>query len=339
MPRCRSVLCRRVLCLVALLLGLGVNGRDQPVNEGSVGSRNDDAQPQPPTTSYSVAGPNALARSLLVERQERLQKNCDTLPRQRDQLVTSKIFHHLIVDELHKLLYCYVPKVACTNWKRVLMIASGKWQGKDPMEIPANQAHSPGIFRRLSKYTMEEIEEKLLTYNRLIVVRHPFERLLSAYRNKFEAKYNSSMYFQSRFGKRIVKKFRSNATREALERGDDVTFSEFVDFVTTEDAENGTLNEHWRPITELCHPCLVNYDLISKYESLVEDATEVLERMGAPWVRFPSGPQSSEPTSKRLGSYYSTLTFKQLQKLAKLYRLDFKVFDYSLEEVLGFSLA
>lgn len=86
------------------------------------------------------------------------------------------------------------------------MIATGKWPGNDPLEIPADQAHSPGNFQRLNSYTLPEIEKKLVTYNKLIVVRHPLERLLSAYRNKLEAKHEkSAKYFQSRFGKKIVK--------------------------------------------------------------------------------------------------------------------------------------
>ncbi|XP_012261286.2 carbohydrate sulfotransferase 11 [Athalia rosae] len=300
------------------------------------------------STRYSILGPNALARSAFLERQERLQKNCDAIYQINENnghknyahvSIEPDMFRHFIVDDQHKLLYCYVPKVACTNWKRVLMTAMGKWKGEDPLEIPATLAHSATVFRRLSNLGVDEIFDKLSSYDRLIVVRHPFERLLSAYRNKLEAKHNSSMYFQERFGKKIIKKYRENATQEALEKGDDVTFSEFVDFVTDGEGENGTRNEHWRPITELCHPCVANYNMISKYESLVEDATEVLERIGVPWVRFPSGPQSTQPTSKRLTRYYSTLSFKQLQKLANLYRLDFKIFDYSLEEILGFSIA
>jgi hypothetical protein len=88
------------------------------------------------------------------------------------------------------------------------MIATGIWKGSSPLDIPADLAHSSATFKRLSNYTMSEIEKKLLAYNKLIVVRHPFERLLSAYRNKFEAKNEkSSMYFQSRFGRKIIKVF------------------------------------------------------------------------------------------------------------------------------------
>ncbi|KAK1126914.1 hypothetical protein K0M31_004535 [Melipona bicolor] len=291
---------------------------------------------------YSWTGPNALARSALVERQERLQYNCEEIfgdkNSQNDDL-NPESFRNILVDEQHELLYCYVPKVACTNWKRVLMVATGKWPGNDPMEIPADQAHSSGIFQRLSNYTLSEIERMLATYDKLIVVRHPLERLLSAYRNKLEAKHEkSSRYFQTRFGKKIIRRYRQNATVESLKNGDDVTFREFVQFVT-DASSNETRNEHWKPIYELCQPCLVSYNLVSKYESLVEDATEVLERMGVESISFPTKPANSEPTAMKLDKYYSTLTYKQLRKLADLYKLDLRLFDYSLEDVLGFSLA
>ncbi|XP_008550441.1 carbohydrate sulfotransferase 11 [Microplitis demolitor] len=292
--------------------------------------------------AYSSIGSNALARSALVERQEKLQYNCEDIiaaKKINERVLIPNDFRNILVNDELELLYCYVPKVACTNWKRVLMIATGKWSGNNPLEIPGNLTHAAGTFKRLSNFTMLEIERKLSNYDTLIVVRHPLERLLSAYRNKFEAKDEiGSKYFQNRFGRKIIKNYRRNPTKESLTKGDDVTFSEFVDFITNKNI-NGTSNEHWKPIYELCLPCDVNYNLISKYETLAEDAMEILERIGAGSLTFPMRASSNEPTAGKLEHYYSMLTYKQIKKLAKMYKMDLKLFEYSLEQVLGFSLA
>lgn len=73
-------------------------------------------------------------------------------------------------------------------------------------------------------------------------------------------------FFQERAGKLIIKAFRENATEESLKNGDDVTFKEFAMFVLnkSENLSNMVNNEHWTPITKLCHPCLINYTLVGK---------------------------------------------------------------------------
>ena len=65
------------------------------------------------TSSFSWTGPNALARSSLLERQEKLQLNCEEIQDKeiRREIVDLEEFHNILVDEQHKLLYCYVPKV------------------------------------------------------------------------------------------------------------------------------------------------------------------------------------------------------------------------------------
>lgn len=76
----------------------------------------------------------------------------------------------------------------------------------------------------------------------------------------------------------LFQKYRYRPKRSSLRYGNDVKFYEFVDFVTGNN-EKGTQNEHWRPITDLCHPCEINYTFISKYETLSEDALEILEHL------------------------------------------------------------
>uniref|UniRef100_A0A1B0GKX6 Carbohydrate sulfotransferase n=2 Tax=Lutzomyia longipalpis TaxID=7200 RepID=A0A1B0GKX6_LUTLO len=273
-----------------------------------------------------------------------LQKMCDSLngakvPSNDD--LTEQQMEHLLVDKKHNFLYCYVPKVACTNWKRVLMILTDAWNGTEPLDIPAKLAHSPGIFVKFSALPDEEKAQVLADYTRFIITRHPFERLLSAYRNKLEGNLSSAQYFQARVGRQIIKHFRPNASNLSLATGNDVTFSEFAQYLLTPELSmnyqaNQSFNEHWEPITNLCNPCLVKYNVIGKYETLIEDSALALHLINGT-VTFPAG-QRTSGTSERMRTYFDTLPIGILRGLYQLYEKDFKLFGYSLDDVLGFEL-
>uniref|UniRef100_A0A3B3H5V8 Carbohydrate sulfotransferase n=1 Tax=Oryzias latipes TaxID=8090 RepID=A0A3B3H5V8_ORYLA len=92
--------------------------------------------------------------------------------------------NNFIVDDQHGIIYCYIPKVACTNWKRTLIALKQNEPYPDPMSFKSNMVHKFDRFRLLKHYSMPERKAKLKHYTKFLFVRDPFVRLISAYRDK-----------------------------------------------------------------------------------------------------------------------------------------------------------
>ncbi|MGH0129462.1 UNVERIFIED_CONTAM: hypothetical protein FKN15_075540, partial [Acipenser sinensis] len=250
------------------------------------------------------------------------------------RVLTPSDLKHLVVDEEHEMIYCYVPKVACTNWKRVMMVLTGRGRYSDPMDIAPNEAHIPSNLKTLNQYTIPEINHRLKSYLKFLFVREPFERLVSAYRNKFTRKYNTS--FHKRFGTKIVRRHRKNATQEALHSGSDVKFEEFVDYLihpTTQKEE--PFNEHWQTVYSLCHPCHIRYDLVGKYETLEQDSNYILRLAGViDYLRFPIYAKSTRTTDEMAAEFFRNISSHHQTQLFELYKFDFLMFNYTTPSYL-----
>lgn len=243
--------------------------------------------------------------------------------------ISTVLLDHLIVDDDHKLIYCYVPKVACTNWKRILL-ALRNGSKKNLLTITGNETHSYE-FLTLQMYSKEEILKRLNGYLKFIFVRHPYERLLSAYRNKFEKIY--STYFWNRFGRKIIKRYRQNPEKTSLDKGHDVTFQEFLNYVGDLDLTNNRIsfNEHWRPMFDLCFPCSIKYDIIGKYRTLEDDADYTLWQAGLSDIVFPQREASYrfQRSSDLMSTYYRNISQDTIEKLKQIYKYDFALFEYN----------
>ncbi|KAF4077807.1 hypothetical protein AMELA_G00192320 [Ameiurus melas] len=279
---------------------------------------------------HSAVGTTLQARRLFLD------EACRSHTRKR-RVLSPEDLRHLLVDDRHGLLYCYVPKVACTNWKRTMMVLTGDGRYRDPLAIPANEAHAPGRLRSLSEYSTAEINRRLRTYLKFIFVRDPFERLVSAYRNKFTRSYNTA--FHKRYGTKIVRRHRANPQPEALEKGSDVSFEEFVYYlVDPRTQREEPFNEHWERAHTLCHPCLIHYDVVGKYESLAQDSRYVLKLAGAEAeVEFPASSKSTRTTESMAAKFFNNISPFYQKKLYNLYRMDFLLFNYSTPTYLKFS--
>ncbi|XP_068247597.1 carbohydrate sulfotransferase 11-like [Palaemon carinicauda] len=234
---------------------------------------------------------------------------------------------YLLVDDHHKAIYCYIAKVACTNWKRLWMILTGLTSVEDPMLIPENVPHRIHDRMMLIKQpiTISTLRKKLLTYTKLIVVRNPYERLISAFRNKFEG--TGKDHYKKNYAYHIMKTYRKNLSYSEIPlSGDGLTFPEFVAYIIN--LPSGYFDEHWKSYADSCYPCAIQYDVIAKYETMAEDSKRFLKLINAPSdLHFPKYTPSN--TSKIIDAYMATLSTDQRKILYSVYEKDFKMFEYS----------
>ncbi|CAL8271737.1 unnamed protein product [Gadus morhua 'NCC'] len=264
--------------------------------------------------------------------------------------IPNRELDHLIVDDTHQIIYCYVPKVACTNWKRVMVVLSQSLvspsSGKpytEPQDIPADVVHNNSIHLTFAKFwrhygslSRHLMALKLQHYTKFIFVRDPFVRLISAYRNKFESA-NENFYRQ--FGSVMLRRY-GNATGDVPESAADAfaagvrpSFQQFITYLLDADTEKeAVFNEHWRQIYRLCHPCQVQYDFVGHLETLEADSKQLLRMLGVDqWIHFPTGARNRTASSWKR-DWFSHIPIAEREALYKLYQPDFELFGYPKPE-------
>ena len=158
-------------------------------------------------------------------------------------------------------------------------------------------------------------------------VREPFQRLLSAYRDKMAGQDRLKEKWLL-YERKIIQKFRPGTPERGLENGDVVvTFKEFVEYIISEGRRDG-FDWHWKPFEEICRPCDITYDFIGRYEN-IEDDVQLLKIVGhAIHIENLFPPFRESKSDVELLEYYSTLPPEWIIRLGKIYEVDFKMFGY-----------
>ncbi|XP_047128495.1 carbohydrate sulfotransferase 11 [Hydra vulgaris] len=242
---------------------------------------------------------------------------------------------HMIYTDKESLLYCYIPKAACTTWKRMFQIFDGKMDLNQVMAVEKNAVHK----LHYNNFTTLDAAQKVFrekNYYSFLVSRHPFERLLSAYRNKFLDPYTT--HYQKKYGAEILRLYRNDLTEEQYLKGEGVTFREFIKYVIS----GKPFDKHWRPMTQLCSPCRFKYRYLGKMETLFEDATAILKNAGISqkFLFLSNSRDRYKPISTiDMKSQYMSLKASEIRKLYYMYKDDFLAFGYTvpyyIEELLA----
>ncbi|XP_023727939.1 carbohydrate sulfotransferase 11 isoform X2 [Cryptotermes secundus] len=276
----------------------------------------------------------------MVQRRHHLKQTCTMLGLDvsgNDSLHRPNPWEFLVNRPYH-LVWCNVFKAASTSWMYNFNILAGYNSKflKNSKLVPLNLAR-----RRYPRPSLHALQQALHDSIAFLIVRHPLERLLSAYRDKIQFSLPHTLH--QKLGNEIILKYRKNK-QKAKGPGNKSTpknprwptFSEFVQYLVNIQQKGDPFDMHWTPITHFCTPCQVDFDIILKFETLQEDQNYLIHQAGLQDVIRPEwkNPAKGRTTTELVTSYYSQLTTAQIFQLYHIYRYDFELFGYTLDGYL-----
>ncbi|XP_072763609.1 carbohydrate sulfotransferase 14 isoform X2 [Anoplolepis gracilipes] len=262
----------------------------------------------------------------LDNRRQRMARVCEAIDAKESHLDTA--LTNMIIDTEHKLSWCPIYKAASSTWMIYFAALKGALTDVTMDSIRRNLVQVNDIVRQKFQHDADfnKTHEEISKTKRFLIVRHPLERLLSAYRDKLEHIQGREYYYR-RFGRRIALKYRQpgdNVTR--LEP----TFAEFLRFIVNEKY----FDEHWAPYYRTCEPCALHYDYILKVETLDRDQNFLIQDAKlSDYLYDVRHPGNINPhgatTRKMLDEYITEIPRSLLDQIYKIYENDYKLFNYS----------
>lgn len=265
---------------------------------------------------------NDLRKQRVEEVCRKYNLTAGSLPYSRQRLNKEDV--RLYVGERHGLLFCEVPKVACTNWKKVLLRLEAKFNLSIAQTEYVHSGQKNGKYMiRLENEEYPEfgIQFRLKNYLKFMILRDPLERILSAY--KVLVRPGHPFFTQ---GRENIPKSMTKAP----------PFPEFIQLIVDANKSRKRLDRHWRSSLKLCNPCEIKYDVIGKYETIDEDSNNILKMINFDNVlKFPASRKGVVgDTRAKMKEYYGQLTKKQLMDIWSVYNLENEMFDLKFPDYI-----
>ncbi|CAG5083136.1 Oidioi.mRNA.OKI2018_I69.PAR.g10289.t1.cds [Oikopleura dioica] len=215
---------------------------------------------------------------------------------------------NIFYEDITNMTICLPPKAGTTNFQDALAQLRGR--------------HGRGILPRLQNSDYRDASDAI-SKTKLFVLntRNPFERVLSAWRDKF-----SSSASESR--QDLYKASINVFEEEPAPDGYVSSFPAFVNHLAANPSEF-TRNRHWRSTYYHCSPCHFPYELITHLETIDEDFPRVWEELGHEMPKMKEQYKQSPMKSKDASFYYRDISSDVVKKLYINYYQDFVLFGYS----------
>merc|ERR1711971_629384 len=241
----------------------------------------------------------------IAENFSRMQKSANLPP--------EKTIMHLAK---YSLLYSWIHKAASSSWNKIFFQLVGKTKVKE------HNLHEAAAFFRPPASQLSNLVTSSLLF---MVVRHPFERLVSAFRDKFEIG-NKADYIYKLYAAPILQiKAESKAVESLMVRkANRPTFIQFIDYLLRTEVKE--YNDHWRPYWLHCNVCRLDYDVFVKFETISEDTSVIEELSGLSKENlvFPWTNRMNSGGSNKTLEYFQPLGRDRMHKLFQIFQIDFE---------------
>ena len=201
--------------------------------------------------------------------------------------------------------------------------------------------HNSNAFKRAGLRLVKKYNKQFDNYTKLLVVRNPIDRAISAYNN-------------IRVGLKNLgpEKYVYNSLRKAfpkastnMGRMDRMSFEEYMTFLTQRQLTKETVFEdrHFSPMFQTCDPCRIKYDYFLRLETFADDSAQLYSFLNVSQQFIDSVPasmnsavnknplnsqeQNHEKTSKQHLIFKSVPT-EEVDMFLKRFAFDFSLFGY-----------
>lgn len=250
-------------------------------------------------------------------RTDRMNFYCDSYrirKRTTNELLAKQSYRHaLYVNDQHKIIFSLVLKVASNHFKKSLKQFGG--------------------IKRLFNIPPDSCKGRLENYYKVLFVRHPLARMLSAYIDKFVEHH---IFHFVHIGRRIIKTQRKSAKPMEIKQATDVTFPEFIKYLTIGPSTRS--NAHWDLVWIHNRVCHLRYDFIGKLETITDDYMYMVYKMSHGKLnpfnyQLMRAYRNYNGDYKKQKEYYNNISLPILRQWYKIYRRDFELFGYEVNNL------
>nr|XP_033325471.1 carbohydrate sulfotransferase 11-like [Megalopta genalis] len=265
-----------------------------------------------------------------------ISKICD-----KYNLKTPLTRRHFLYDSERKSVYCWIRKIASTTFTKLFSDMKNR-------QVTHDYYREVDFLAPKTQKELHHIVNDKNTF-KLLIVRHPFQRLVSSYRDRIEdnSKYTAQAWI---YAKKIFYLTRPHLFRSNISTGDFQervfthdkrlklipTFKEFALWLLQSSEQDDV---HWDHYYTHCSVCNIRYNYILKLDNYTYGQINyVFSRLGLnykntylPRLEKTRGGYTNFDTTCK---YFRNLSQDIIFKLYERYKIDFEMYNYDLNRYI-----